>query len=354
MKIAIVSYHLPDPRGPAAARILHATGSGLMELGHDVHVWSWQESPQGSSPAAWCTWVPLPPDTPARSRARSLLRPRDEAARAEIDLPGDAVVVADDPFSLPAVRRHPGALLTVHYLTELDAVALRRMSPAFVQRMRAERRAVRHARSSMLLYSERVRQRLRGGEVVPVAYPIPDAPVDTVDAPVGACVANWQWPPNRRALATLLGQWPEVRRRLPSAKLLLAGRGLRDVGDLPGVEVMGVVHDSREVLEQAAALIFPCPGSSGPKIKTIEALAVGLPVVTTAAGAEGVHPAALGGAVISDSRGFAAATADLLADAPRRALLAGAGRAGFGAHHAPRPAANARVEAIRRLTGHGG
>lgn len=354
VKIAIVSYHLPDSRGPAAARILHATCSGLLELGHEVHVWSWQESPPAVPPPTWCTWAPLTPDTPVRSRARSLVRPRDEAARAEIDLPHDAWVVADDPFSFPAVRHHPRALLTVHYLTELDAVALRRVSPAFVQRMRAERRAVRRAGPSLLLYSERVRQRLRAGVTIPVAYPMPGASVDIVQAPVGACVADWRWPPNRRALATLLGLWPEVRDRLHGAELLLAGHGLSDVGSLPGVEVMGFVHDSREVLERAAALVFPCPASSGPKIKTIEALAVGLPVLTTTAGAEGVHPAALEGAVISNAEEFANATVDVLADAPRRALMGAAGRRGVGAHHAPRSAAQARVDAIGQLNQRGG
>lgn len=353
VNIVIVSYHLPNSQGPAAARILYATCVGLIELGHELQVWSWHESGPTEPLPAWCTWAPLPREASALNRARSLIRPRDEAARAEIDLPDDATVIADDPFSFPAVRHHTQAVLTLHYLTELDAMALRRLEPAFVQRIRAERRAVRQARPSMLLYSERVQHRVRAGVVVPVAMLLPDTPVEVVDAPVGACLADWRWPPNQRALTTLLRLWPEVKRRLPAATLLLAGRGLDQVGRLPGVEVMGEVDDSREVLDRAAVLLFPCPGSSGPKVKTIEALAVGLPVVTTKFGAEGVHAGAREGIVLADTAGFVEASCDILGDAERRARLARAGRLGVRAYHAPVPAALARVDAICRLNGHG-
>jgi glycosyltransferase involved in cell wall biosynthesis len=349
VKIVIVSYHIPNAQGPAAARILQATCVGLIELGHELRVWSWQDSGPLEPPPAWCTWAPLQHEARALNRARSLIRPRDEAARAEIDLPDDAMVVADDPFSFPAVRHHARAVLTVHYLTELDAVVLRRPEPAFIQRIRAERRAVRQARPSVLLYSERVQRRLRNGVVVPVAAPLPDTPVPLVDAPVGACLADWRWPPNRRALTTLLRLWPEVKHELPAARLLLAGRGLDQVGQVPGVEVMGVVDDSREVLDRAAVLLFPCPNTSGPKVKTIEALSLGLPVVTTESGAEGVHPAARDGIVVADATGFVKASADLLRDWERRARIARAGRLGVQSHHAPLPAARARVDAILRL-----
>ncbi len=349
MKIVLVSYHLPDPRGTAAGRILYATCDGLINLGHEVQVRAWSDAAPADTLPSWCTWVPLQRGAGIGNRLRSLLRPRDETATADLDLPDDAILVADDPVSFPAVRRHPGAVLTVPNLTELDVVAIRRLTAGFVQHIRAERRVSRQARPFVLVYSERVRRRLGTGVVLPVAYPVPARPVPPVAEPVGACLADWLWPPNQRALETLLRAWPDVRRQLPTARLLLGGRGLEQVGVLPGVEVLGVVGDSTQVLSRAASLVFPCPASSGPKVKTLEALALGLPVVTTMPGLEGIHPAACDGAIAAQPRDFVAAVTGVLADAELRARMAAAGRAGTIAHHAPLPAAGSRIEILEEL-----
>jgi glycosyltransferase involved in cell wall biosynthesis len=118
------------------------------------------------------------------------------------------------------------------------------------------------------------------------------------------------------------------------------------VGYLPGVELVGEVRESAELLGQAAVMAFPCPTSSGPKVKVLEALAHGLPVVTTSAGMEGLVVPSGDGAVISDRRNFARALAGLLADPERRASLGDSGRAAVARHHSPLAAARARINAF--------
>ena len=57
---------------------------------------------------------------------------------------------------------------------------------------------------------------------------------------------------------------------------------------LGGVEVTGRVPDVRPYLERAAAFIVPMRVGGGTRLKIFEAMAMGLPVVSTAIGAEGL------------------------------------------------------------------
>ena len=182
---------------------------------------------------------------------------------------------------------------------------------------------------------------------MPIAYPVPAEALPIVDEPVAALLADWSWPPNHRALEWLLAAWPDVRDAVPAARLLLAGRHLEraSVGSMAGVETLGAVASSTDVLARAAVIAFPCPPTSGPKVKVLEALAHGVPVVTTQAGVEGlvVEP---GDAVAVDRRHFASGLASLLTEPERRAQMAAGGRRSALAHHDGIPVARARLKAF--------
>jgi glycosyltransferase involved in cell wall biosynthesis len=348
MKLALVSRHLPEPEGTATGRALWALASGLLAEGHAVDVCSWWPEPPERDLPPWCEWRPLPPEARLPMKLRALLRPRWDAARVPWRPNSGAVAVADEPLSFPVVARHRPSVLTLHYLARLDARAVGRPGPADYQDMRAQRRDARSA-DVVLAYSERVAGAAGVPAVpVPVAYDPPDDGLEPVEEPVAALVANWEWPPNRVALANLLDAWPRVREVVAGARLLLAGRSFERlrIGHLPGVEPLGPVLRSVDVLARAAVLAFPCPASSGPKIKVLEALALGIPVVTTPAGAEGVHVTAGESILVSPLDGFAGALAAALSDPGRRAAVGAAGRRAVIEHHAPRPAARARVAAL--------
>lgn len=351
MRIAFVSYHVPEAEGTAAGRQLLAVGDALVAAGHEVTAWSWRPQPPASALPPWCEWAPVPAEPSWRVRSRALVRPRSDIVAARWRPPADAVCVADDPASFAAVAA-AGSLTvaTVHYSVALDRLALRDPRPPHVQDWRAERRAVRRA-GLVWAMSERVRRRAGRGVVVPATLPMPTEPLPLVEQPVVALLANWGWEPNVDAARTLLAGWPDVRDEVPGARLLLAGRGPAPVGAMPGVEWCGEVGSAVDVLGRAAVLAFPAPATSGPKMKVLDALAHGVPVVTTAAGAEGIAHG--GGATVVGRRRFAAALAALLNDPQRRARQSAAGRAAVLAAHSPALAATRRLESLTAATARG-
>jgi glycosyltransferase involved in cell wall biosynthesis len=136
-----------------------------------------------------------------------------------------------------------------------------------------------------------------------------------------------------------------VRARVPGAELVLAGWGLDGMGVNAGagVRVIGSVARSVDALAEASVLAFPCPATSGPKVKVIEALAYGVPAVTTEYGVEGIWLGQGEGAVVADRAGFAAALSATLADPEERQRLAATGRAAVAANHSGVAAAQHRV-----------
>ncbi len=289
--VVLVSRHVPRREGTAAGRALWALRDGLTSLGRDVTVWSWSPDPDEDDDLPdRCHVVGLPSRSRWRTRAAALRRPRGDARALDLPVDPSAIVVADDPVSWPAIA-HLEPVLTVHHAVRLDAAALGRRDPALLQDLRFERTVARYPRLEVL--SGRVALALARPDaaVVPIAVPMPgpDDELPLPTRPVACLLADWRWHPNRVALDRLLTAWPDVRARVPAARLVLAGRGDPRVGSLTGVEWRGEVADSRDVLADAVAVAFPCPASSGPKVKALEALVHGRALVTTRAGLEGLH-----------------------------------------------------------------
>jgi glycosyltransferase involved in cell wall biosynthesis len=166
-------------------------------------------------------------------------------------------------------------------------------------------------------------------------------------------MADWSWPPNQQALSSLLEVWPDVVAAVPGARLLLAGRALKpeQVGQVHGLKVLGQVRQSVDMLSQASVLAFPCPATSGPKVKVLEALAYGIPVVTTPAGVEGLRLGPGEGALVSGRQGFAKALIKALLSPETRAVLGTSGRAAVEKHHSPVSAGRARLEVFAEAFG---
>lgn len=348
MKLAIVGYHAPVREGTPTGRVLHALGEGLVAEGHEVRAWSWTPTPPLGEVADWCEWRPLPPESRLRMRGRALVRPRHDVVRAGWRPPDDFVALADEPLSWGAVARAERSAVTFHYLTRFDAPAVRRPTPHDWQDLRHERHVARRA-PVVLAFSERVGAIASGrARTVPIACHVPREPLPLVEEPTALLLANWEWPPNAAALTSMLRDWPGVRTRVPSAKLLLAGWGLEHmgVGPVPGIVQLGAVRHASDALAQASVLAFPCPSSSGPKVKVLEALAHGVPVVTTEHGAEGLRLRDGEGVVVAAEHEFADVLADVLADPERRAQLSIRGREAIEREHSPRAAARARVRAL--------
>ena len=86
--------------------------------------------------------------------------------------------------------------------------------------------------------------------------------------------------------------WPRLRARQPELVFTIVGRDpsrkVRELATFPGVEVTGTVDDVRPFYRKAVAAIVPLNVGGGSRLKILEAMAAGVPVVSTTLGAEGL------------------------------------------------------------------
>jgi glycosyltransferase involved in cell wall biosynthesis len=110
--------------------------------------------------------------------------------------------------------------------------------------------------------------------------------------------------------------WPKIREAVPDVRLEVAGAPGPDVefvGQEPGVRLCGFVESIRSFVEGAALLVVPLRMGGGTRIKILEAWALGLPVVSTTIGCEGLDAVDGENIVVADEpKDFAEACVKLL------------------------------------------
>jgi glycosyltransferase involved in cell wall biosynthesis len=120
--------------------------------------------------------------------------------------------------------------------------------------------------------------------------------------------------------------WPRLRLRYPDLQLKVAGSvcgKLNGVAHRSGVSLLGRVPELAALYRRADVIISPLRVGSGLKIKLVEALAHGKPMVATTITAQGVEHLLHGAVAIADSpREFAAEVLHLLAAPDVRAARA--------------------------------
>jgi glycosyltransferase involved in cell wall biosynthesis len=124
---------------------------------------------------------------------------------------------------------------------------------------------------------------------------------------------------------------PRIRKARSAARLRVTGKVTPEqIAALPqveGLELTGYLDDVRPAIAGAWAEIVPLREGGGTRLKVLEALALGTPVVSTSKGVEGLDLRAGQGVLLADDPAeFAAQTLGLLESAELRAELSAQGR----------------------------
>ncbi|MFA4927789.1 MAG: glycosyltransferase family 4 protein [Patulibacter sp.] len=157
-----------------------------------------------------------------------------------------------------------------------------------------------------------------------IPSPLPDSPTVLFTGTFG-------YAPNAEALRWLLSEiWPRVSARKPDAKLLVVGKGVPDeIAALAddSVTLAGWVPEMQPWFDRARVVIVPMRSGGGTRLKVLDGLASGRPLVSTTMGAMGVDVVDGEQVVLADgAEAFAAATVAILDDPERGARIGAAGR----------------------------
>ena len=113
-------------------------------------------------------------------------------------------------------------------------------------------------------------------------------------------------------------QWffKEVYPLLPSnIKIGVVGKVVESIKELPGLQILAHIEDLAPIYQKSKVVICPLLGGTGLKVKVVEALSFGRPIVTTRWGLTGISEKQENGCIVVDeASGFANAIYQLLED----------------------------------------
>jgi sugar transferase (PEP-CTERM/EpsH1 system associated) len=126
--------------------------------------------------------------------------------------------------------------------------------------------------------------------------------------------------------------WPSLHARQPELVFTIVGRDpsreVRALALTPGIEITGTVNDVRPFYRNAVAAIVPLNVGGGSRLKILEAMAAGVPVVSTTLGAEGLDVQHEENILMADTKEqLVEAIVSVVEDQEQRNRLGAAGRA---------------------------
>jgi glycosyltransferase involved in cell wall biosynthesis len=160
-------------------------------------------------------------------------------------------------------------------------------------------------------------------------------PAAVAEEPLSIVFAgNMSWYPNSAAMLFFAEQvWPALKKVLPGVTMHVVGsnapQALRALGERdPQFRVHGFVPDARAIIGPAALYVCPITDGGGTKLKILDALAMGKPLVAHPIACEGID-VRNGESVVfaSDPQQFVTSIVSLLGDAARRLAMSRAARA---------------------------
>jgi glycosyltransferase involved in cell wall biosynthesis len=240
-----------------------------------------------------------------RSRVEHLIADR----RHDVAFVDGWLMAQDLPDGFPGVRllhEHNAEYVMWQRQAALEPRRPRRATVRFeAGRVRRYERSILGRFDTVFVVSEPDRRALLElGEVPEDVRILPNVPdpelaerplLDPAPEPVLLFFATLSWPPNAEGLTRFIAEgFPQLLERVPKARLVVAGSGapetlIRLAHRARGVEYAGPVDGDERLYRRARCFVDVAVGGSGSRVKVLNALARGLPVVTTTEGAEGLE-----------------------------------------------------------------
>jgi polysaccharide biosynthesis protein PslH len=370
MNILHISSKLPWPLIDGARICMYRTVEGLAALGHEIQLLCFDEQYQDPGPLADMARVEVVPLSVRPNAVGALLtlgsrRPytqlkREVAAayplldRLHAERRFD-VVLADEihiaSYGAYMKRRHGlPYLLRTHnveyeiYRRHTDTVgnplmrAYLELQTARWRRFEVEQFAYADALAAITSRDREMIEAMAPGclvRTVPAAVDLASFPFSGVEgreSTTMVMLGDMKWPPNRDAALWFTREiLPLIIAEIPEATLYLLG-GNPPIAQLPpasaNLRIEGRVPEVAPYFERAALGLIPLRVGGGMRVKMIEMMSAGMPIVSTSQGAEG-NEATDGVHYVraDDARSFADAVIGLLRDREARQRLAAAGRA---------------------------
>jgi glycosyltransferase involved in cell wall biosynthesis len=133
-----------------------------------------------------------------------------------------------------------------------------------------------------------------------------------------ALLGTWTWKPNRIGL-----DWfaREVIKKLPNdVRVQVGGTGADDLrGRASNLEILGRVPSAADFLGRARCIAIPSLEGAGLQVKTLDALAIGRPVVATSFACRGIVMPEVNVTVADEPSRFAEALVHWVRQPPQRA-----------------------------------
>jgi polysaccharide biosynthesis protein PslH len=372
-RVLVVTLNEPFPFGQASGRWCHALLKGLAARGYDVRclsasaheTWAHASSAMFKGTGVRLSFYPshvAHQQNRWARRWRTFLQPFSytltETLRRDLDVAirqGYDVLHLEQLWSGYLATGRERTLTSIHHLEHLDLAGIWRPSGRFLfakwLMRRAERRLLtqlRHLRTTTPRLAA-VAWRLNPRAAI---YTVPIAldpslcefsEIDRTSEPIIGFLGSMQWPPGYAAAQRMITRiFPLVRARCPDARLLLVGWNARQALarylGMPGIDIIENVPEARPYLLTLQVYTYPLAQGSGMMAKVLEAMAHGVPVVTTTEGAEGLT--AMDGIhafIADDDNLFAERTVQLLQDAALRQRLRRHARHLVETWYAPEP-----------------
>ncbi len=146
-------------------------------------------------------------------------------------------------------------------------------------------------------------------------------------------VTNFEWLQNLEAAELLIEKvWPLIKAKISDVQLWIVGRKIpAHIVELskknPDIIITESIKDARDAYASSAVMVAPIRGSGGTRLKVLEAMAAGLPVVSTQIGVAGLGLTDGEHALISDDyEGLAESAVKVLKNPTFARKIGGAGQ----------------------------